>query len=141
MNVSLFGEKFVRDCGILQLMDDLGNAMAGGQEMIMLGGGNPSRIPQVEACLRERMTTGMADGDAFERLVGNYAPPAGDRAFPAALADLPRAERGWPPDENNTAPNNRNPTAVFYPFQLFPGRVRDRLHNKNLTPPTTRNTR
>ena len=102
MNVSLFGEKFVRDCGILQLMDDLGNAMAGGQEMIMLGGGNPSRIPAVEACLRQRMERGMAEGDAFERLVGNYAPPAGDRAFRAAVADLLRRELGWPVDESTS---------------------------------------
>ena len=65
MNVSQFGEKFVRNCGILQLMDDLGNAMAGGQDMIMLGGGNPSRIPEVEACLRERMATGLGDVEAF----------------------------------------------------------------------------
>jgi valine--pyruvate aminotransferase len=115
MNVSTFGEKFVRDCGILQLMDDLGNAMAGGQEMIMLGGGNPSRIPQVEACLRERMTTGMADGDAFERLVGNYAPPAGDRAFRAAVADLLRRECGWPIDENNIALTNGSQTAFLLP--------------------------
>jgi len=81
MNASTFGEKFVRNCGILQLMDDLGNALADRPDMIMLGGGNPSRIPAVEACLRQRMETGLRQGDAFERLVGNYAPPAGDRAF------------------------------------------------------------
>ena len=136
MNVSTFGEKFVRDCGILQLMDDLGNAMAGGQEMIMLGGGNPSRIPQVEACLRERMTTGMADGDAFERLVGNYAPPAGDRAFRAAVADLLRRECGWPIDENNIALTNGSQTAFFYLFNLFAGRFSDGSHKKILLPLT-----
>ena len=42
MNVSQFGEKFVRNCGILQLMDDLGNAMAGGQDMIMLAAATPA---------------------------------------------------------------------------------------------------
>ena len=136
MNVSLFGEKFVRDCGILQLMDDLGNAMAGGQEMIMLGGGNPSRIPQVEACLRERMERGMADGDAFERLVGNYAPPAGDRAFRAAVADLLRRELGWPVDETNIALTNGSQTAFFYLFNLFAGRFADGTHKKVLLPLT-----
>ena len=136
MNVSTFGEKFVRNCGILQLMDDLGNAMAGGQEMIMLGGGNPSRIPQVEACLRERMTTGMADGDAFERLVGNYAPPAGDRAFRAAVADLLRRECGWPIDESNIALTNGSQTAFFYLFNLFAGRFADGTRKKVLLPLT-----
>ncbi len=136
MNVSLFGEKFVRDCGILQLMDDLGNAMAGGQEMIMLGGGNPSRIPAVEACLRQRMERGMAEGDAFERLVGNYAPPAGDRAFRAAVADLLRRELGWPVDESNIALTNGSQTAFFYLFNLFAGRFADGTHKKVLLPLT-----
>ena len=136
MNVSLFGEKFVRDCGILQLMDDLGNAMAGGQDMIMLGGGNPSRIPQVEACLRERMERGMADGDAFERLVGNYAPPAGDRAFRAAVAGLLRRELDWPVDETNIALTNGSQTAFFYLFNLFAGRFADGTHKKVLLPLT-----
>jgi valine--pyruvate aminotransferase len=136
MNVSLFGEKFVRDCGILQLMDDLGNALAGGQEMIMLGGGNPSRILEVEACLRERMERGMVDGDAFERLVGNYAPPAGDRAFRAAVAALLRRECGWPIDETNIALTNGSQTAFFYLFNLFAGRFSDGTHKKVLLPLT-----
>lgn len=136
MNVSQFGEKFVRDCGILQLMDDLGNALAGGQEMIMLGGGNPSRIPQVEACLRERMERGMADGDAFERLVGNYAPPAGDRAFRAAVSDLLRRELGWPVSEANVALTNGSQTAFFYLFNLFAGQFSDGTRKKILLPLT-----
>ena len=74
MKFSTFGDKFARECGILQLMDDLGHALAeGGDDIIMLGGGNPSRVPAVEACLRERMETMLRQGDAFERLVGNYA--------------------------------------------------------------------
>jgi len=136
MNVSQFGEKFVRSCGILQLMDDLGNALAGGEEMIMLGGGNPSRIPQVEACLRERMETGMREGDAFERLVGNYAPPAGDRAFRIAAADLLRRELGWPLTEDNIALTNGSQTAFFYLFNLFAGRFSDGTRKKILLPLT-----
>lgn len=136
MRVSQFGEKFVRDCGILQLMDDLGNALAGGQEMIMLGGGNPSRIPQVEACLRERMERGMREGDAFERLVGNYAPPGGDVAFRTAVADLLRRECGWPVSAANIALTNGSQTAFFYLFNLFAGRFADGSHKKVLLPLT-----
>ncbi len=136
MNVSQFGEKFVRDCGILQLMDDLGNALAGGQEMIMLGGGNPSRIPQVETCLRERMENGLRQGDTFERLVGNYAPPGGDRAFRVAVADLLRRECGWPITEANIALTNGSQTAFFYLFNIFAGRFSDGSHKKILLPLT-----
>jgi len=111
MHLSTFGEKFVRNCGILQLMDDLGNALADRPDMIMLGGGNPSRIPQVEACLRQRMETGLRQGDAFERLVGNYAPPAGDRAFRVAVAELLQRECGWPVTAANIACSTSSPAA------------------------------
>lgn len=136
MRVSQFGAKFTRSCGILQLMDDLGNALASGEDMIMLGGGNPSRIPQVEACLRERMETGMRQGDAFERLVGNYAPPAGDRAFRAAAAALLHRELGWPVSEDNIALTNGSQTAFFYLFNLFAGRYSDGTRKKVLLPLT-----
>lgn len=136
MHLSTFGEKFVRNCGILQLMDDLGNALADRPDMIMLGGGNPSRIPQVEACLRQRMETGLRQGDAFERLVGNYAPPAGDRAFRVAVAELLQRECGWPVTAANIALTNGSQTAFFYLFNFFAGRFDNGWHRKVLLPLT-----
>lgn len=136
MRYSQFGDKFARHCGILQLMDDLGNALAGGRDMIMLGGGNPSHIPQVEACLRERMESLLADGDAFERLVGNYAAPAGDRPFRQAVADLLRREFGWPVNEANIALTNGSQTAFFYLFNMFAGEYEDGTCKKILLPLT-----
>ena len=38
MKLSAFGRKFTADAGITSLMDDLGNAMASGEDMIMMGG-------------------------------------------------------------------------------------------------------
>ena len=136
MKYSEFGDKFARHCGILQLMDDLGNALADDEDMIMLGGGNPSRIPQVEACLRERMEAGLSQGDAFERLAGNYAAPAGDRAFRAAVADLLRREFGWDLTEANVVLTNGSQTAFFYLFNLFAGRMGNGAHKKILLPLT-----
>ena len=40
-------------------MDDLGRAMAGGGEMLMLGGGNPALVPEVEKLWRGRMGRGL----------------------------------------------------------------------------------
>jgi len=136
MNYSEFGEKFARECGILQLMDDLGNALADGADKIMLGGGNPSRIPQVEACLRQRMGSLLAEGDAFERLVGNYAAPGGDLPFRRAVADLLRREFGWPLSEANVALTNGSQTAFFYLFNLFAGRMPNGTRRKILLPLT-----
>lgn len=135
MRYSDFGEKFARECGILQLMDDLGNALAGGgADTIMLGGGNPSRIPQVEACLRERMVSGLTQGDAFERLVGNYAAPAGDLSFRQAIANLLQAEFGWPITATNVALTNGSQTAFFYLFNMFGGASAGGVHKKILLP-------
>ena len=55
MRLSKFGEKFTGDSGILQLMDDLGNAVLENENVIMLGGGNPSHIPQLQVHFREQM--------------------------------------------------------------------------------------
>lgn len=137
MRYSTFGNKFARECGILRLMDDLGNALAaGGDDTIMLGGGNPSHIPQVEACLRERMETMLRQGDAFERLVGNYAAPGGDRPFRRAVADLLRREFDWPVTEANIALTNGSQTAFFYLFNMFAGEYEDGTRKKVLLPLT-----
>ena len=48
MHLSKFGEKFTKDAGILELMDDLGNALSVNKDILMLGGGNPGRIPEVQ---------------------------------------------------------------------------------------------
>ena len=55
MNLSKFGEKFTKDAGILQLMDDLGNELSVNKNILMLGGGNPGRIPEVEKILRQQL--------------------------------------------------------------------------------------
>ena len=53
MQFSTFGSKYLGDCGILQLMDDLGKAVQS-DDVIMLGGGNPSHLPQVQEIFRSR---------------------------------------------------------------------------------------
>ena len=50
MNLSKFGSKFTRPNGISQLMTDLGNAKnSKNPDIIMLGGGNPAVIPEVNS--------------------------------------------------------------------------------------------
>lgn len=52
MNISKFGQKIAVQSGIGQLMDDLGATGAQKGDVLMLGGGNPARIPEVEEHLR-----------------------------------------------------------------------------------------
>ena len=96
MKFSSFGNSFSSDAGIVRLMDDLGNALSVNEGMLMLGGGNPGQIPEVQARFRQRMHDILAEGDYFERLIGEYDPPQGESRFRDALAALLRREFGWP---------------------------------------------
>ncbi|ALG68470.1 valine--pyruvate transaminase [Beggiatoa leptomitoformis] len=121
MQFSNFGQKFTAHSGILQLMRDLGTSQADGREMLMLGGGNPSQIPQVQLRLRERMEEILKHGDEFERMLGNYTIPQGSLTFNKTLAVLLHQEYGWQVDENNIALTNGSQTAFFYLMNLFAG--------------------
>lgn len=134
MKLSKFGQKFTRNSGILQLMDDLGHAMAGCEPVLMLGGGNPSHIPAVEARLRNRMEQILATCDEFERVVGNYGPPQGHIQFIEALAGLLRREYSWPLGPENIALTHGSQTAFFFLFNMLAGRFDDGSTKKILLP-------
>jgi len=121
MRVSKFGRKLGSNTGITQLMDDLGQAMSVNRHMRMLGGGNPGQIPAIQSLFRGRMQAIMEDGDAFERMVGNYGPPEGDPRFVKALARLLEREFGWPVGPENIAVTNGSQSASFMLFNLFAG--------------------
>lgn len=75
MKLSAFGKKFTSESGILKLMDDLGNALAGDKDMIMMGGGNPGHVPEIEDALKKRLEKIVLNHDQFRRLTGIYDPP------------------------------------------------------------------
>ncbi|MDF7807786.1 valine--pyruvate transaminase [Pontiellaceae bacterium B12219] len=135
MNFSKFGEKFTRKAGITQLMDDLGSAMAGG-DMLMLGGGNPAHIPEVQNLFRKRMEQLLAEPSGFETLIGNYDGSRGNQAFVEALADLLRNEFGWDITARNIALTNGSQNAFFCLFNLFAGEMADGSKKKILFPLT-----
>ncbi|PIE71882.1 MAG: valine--pyruvate transaminase [Deltaproteobacteria bacterium] len=114
------GRRLSADAGILSLMDDLGNAMARGG-MIMMGGGNPGQIPEIEAYFKGEMQAIIDDPDRFRRLVGIYDPPSGDADFRASLAALFNKTYGWPVTEKNVALTNGSQSAFFMLFNLFGG--------------------
>lgn len=121
MKLSKFGTRFTARSGILSLMDDLGEAMAGDAERLMLGGGNPGHIPAVEALFRKRMQAIMSNPGQFERMVGNYDPPDGSKAFRKALAALLANAFGWDVGARNIALTNGSQSAFFMLFNLFAG--------------------
>lgn len=121
MAFSSFGNSFSSDAGIVQLMDDLGNALSVNESMLMLGGGNPGQIPEIQALFRQRMADILASGDEFERLIGNYDPPQGGARFRTALATMLAREFGWPLGADNIAVTNGSQSASFMLFNLLAG--------------------
>lgn len=77
MKLSAFGRKFTADAGITSLMDDLGNAMASGEGMIMMGGGNPGHIPEIQGRVQEILAGMAADEGQVRRLLGYLRSPSG----------------------------------------------------------------
>lgn len=123
MKLSKIGKKLTAKTGILQLMDDLGKAMSGEQKMYMLGGGNPAHIPEVEKVWRINIDMILKDGDRYERMLGNYTTPQGDKEFMSAMASFLKSKYGWKVAEKNIALVNGSQTAMFFLFNMIKGKI------------------
>ena len=134
MKLSEFAQRFTSDSGINLLMEDLGAAMAGGQEVLMLGGGNPAHIPEAQALFRERMERLLDEPDEFARVIGDYDSPQGNRAFLIALAELLNREYGWGLTPDNIALTNGSQSAFFLLFNMFAGHFAEGGAKKILLP-------
>lgn len=132
--LSKFAKKIATASGIGQLMDDLGNALAAGQDVLMLGGGNPAHIPQVQQYFRQSMQKLLANGHEFERAIGDYDPSQGNNAFIEAVATLLANEFGWDIKPKNIALTNGSQSAFFILFNIFAGEFDDGPDKKILLP-------
>ncbi len=121
MEFSKFGQKFGAKAGITSLMDDLGEALSGESEMIMMGGGNPAHIPEVQAYFKKRLHTILENPAEFTSLIGTYDPPQGNMAFIKALKDLLNSEFSWGLKSENIALTNGSQSAFFMLFNLLAG--------------------
>jgi valine--pyruvate aminotransferase len=115
-------------------MDDLGSALSSSRPMIMLGGGNPARIPAVQKLFRQRMEAILAGGNDFNDMLANYGPPQGDHPFNVALANLLNREFGWGISHKNIALTNGSQTSFFYLFNMLAGEFADGSFKKVLFP-------
>jgi valine--pyruvate aminotransferase len=123
MELSPFGESLSGHTGIMDLMDDMGRALAGSQKKYMLGGGNPARIPEMEQVWRDRLTELLGEENGIQRLLGNYDAPQGQPRFIEAVAELLRKQFGWSLTAENVAITNGSQSAFFLLFNMIPGRV------------------
>lgn len=106
-------------------MDDLGTALLLNPDMIMMGGGNPGRIPEAEALFRESLEGFLVDDRARHELLGQYQSPAGDLGFRKEMAAYLARQYGWPLSEHNIAVSNGSQSAFFILFNMFAGNMPD----------------
>jgi valine--pyruvate aminotransferase len=125
VDFSSFGKKFTADTGIQCLMDDIGNAVDSGHDMIMMGGGNPANIPAIEAILHQRLQQLTVMPNTLRQLIGQYDPPQGNKDFIEDLAMLLRQRMGWPVKRHNIALTNGSQAGFFMLFNLFAGNFDD----------------
>ena len=132
MTFSVFGDKFTRYAGITRLMDDLNDGLRT-PGAIMLGGGNPAKIPQMTDYFTQLCADMLNEGKLTDALC-NYDGPQGKDALLQALAKMLRDEFGWQIEAQNIALTNGSQSAFFYLFNLYAGRLSDGSRRRVLFP-------
>lgn len=134
MNYSNFGTKFTQPNGITQLMEDLGSAKSSNNpNIVMLGGGNPALVPQVNEVFLSELQKLVAS-NKVSQVFGLYDGPTGNDEFRAALASQLSKEYPWDISANNVALGNGSQANFFVLFNMFAGEMPDGSHKKILFP-------
>lgn len=136
MQWSSFGERFTRNTGSLELMEDLGEALTAESSALFLGGGNPGKIPEIQERIQARLAAIAADAEVADRLLGNYAHPKGELRFRQALARLLGREYGWQLTAENIALTGGSQAGFFLLFNLLAGMFPDGSRKRVLLPVT-----
>ncbi len=134
MQFSKFAKRFTEHSGISQLMEDLGDAMAGDQDVLMLGGGNPAHIPEMLAFFQDRMQRIIDRPAEFAHIIGDYDPPKGDKRFIKALATLIRKEYGWDIGPENIVLTAGSQAGFFLLFNTLAGDFDNGVRKQILLP-------
>ncbi len=122
--LSDLGERLTGHSGIHELMRDLGHALEDGGDLIMMGGGHPARIPELEGWIRGRVIRLLEKGDSIERMIGDYDSPIGNRRFRNVVAEFFRKHAGFDVGPENVAITSGSQSAFFLLFNLLGGMTR-----------------
>ena len=115
-------------------MEDLGTANSADEDILMLGGGNPAHIPEVQQFFHERLQRIASDPVEFAQIIGDYDPPRGNPMFIEALTKLFREEYGWRIGSENIALTTGSQSAFFLLFNMFSGEYEDETKKHILLP-------
>jgi len=114
------------DAGILQLMDDLGKALAGKPPIAMFGGGNPAQIPAVTEVFKKALHELLADKAKAAAMLGNYDTPQGNSAFITSIKNFLNRHYNLGISEENIAITPGSQAGYFMLFNLLAGKRNER---------------
>lgn len=131
---SKFGIKFSSENGITRLMDDLGSANhSNDTDIVMLGGGNPAPINQLNEIFIKEITK-LIDKSEIASVIGRYDSPRGNAEFIKALSIMFNKHYKWDIDESNIVITNGSQNSFFSLFNLLAGEMQDGSSRKILLP-------
>jgi valine--pyruvate aminotransferase len=133
MGFSEWGERLSAPAAILDLMDDLGEALHQNPQCLFLGGGNPAMVPEAQAAFLAQMRALAADASVCQKLLGLYQSPRGDEAALAALRGF-FAQTGRSLAPEQLALCSGSQTALFLLFNLLAGRSANGSSGRILLP-------
>jgi valine--pyruvate aminotransferase len=114
-------------------MEDLSEGLMQ-DDVVMLGGGNPALIPEVEAKLEDTLQSLLQRGDLVKALA-NYDGPRGKQVFLESLANYFNEHYHWGITSDNIALTHGSQSAFFALFNMFAGRCGDK--NRHILLPIT----
>jgi valine--pyruvate aminotransferase len=125
MKLSSFGKKLTSGSGIVGLMEDLGTALNENPDMIFMGGGNPARIPEMEAVFLAQYSKIKQNAETLYSTTGVYQSPQGELGFRRDIATMLKSQFGWQVTEANIAISNGSQSAFYILFNLLAGQMPD----------------
>lgn len=120
--LSAYANRFQKNSGILELMQDLDVALNSPGDWLMLGGGNPASIPELDEIFDLELQKILAHDRVWQQAQSNYAGPIGDREFRKSLADYLNQRYGFEFTPAHIALTNGSQDAFLKLFNLFCGR-------------------
>ena len=122
MSKSTYPKTQPNSAAIVDLMEDLGQALNVNPDSIFLGGGNPAGVPEFENKVALILSDIAKSSDRLHQLVGVYQSSQGAEHFIESLADFFTHHYGWPISNKNIAITNGSQSAFYILLNHFVSR-------------------